>query len=92
MEIVSITQGVTYPTAVELPSKKKRLVNGTHKSSSGNSGSGKHTHRITIPGKMHAELMIEAQRQTEANRKMLVLDGTGKRRWVRLADWEKKAT
>lgn len=90
MEIIELGLQV-FPHAHELPNKNRRWVNGTNKSSSSNSGGGKHGDRMAIPGKMHAELQLAAQRQTEANRRMLVLNGTGKRRWVRIADWNHEA-
>jgi hypothetical protein len=86
MKIVSTTPGVTYPSAVELPNRGLRLQNGTHKSASQNGSAGKR-HRMLLPGKMSAELQKLAQDQTRANRMMLLIEG-GKRRWIRVADWE----
>ena len=85
MEVVSITPGVTYPTAVELPNKNHRFVNGSNKSSSGNSTS-KNKNRLVLPGKLLSELQKASQEQTKANQRVLVIDG-GKRRWVLLSDW-----
>jgi hypothetical protein len=87
MEIIEIVPGVTYPTAVELPCKNVQWMNGRNKSSPGGNSHPKKKNRMIIPGKMNAELQKAAQRQTAANRKILILVG-GKRRWVRMADWE----
>ena len=90
MEIVSITPGVTYTTAVELPNKNRQWTNGTHKSSSGNS-TNKKKNTMLIPGKLLSEIQKASQEATRANQRVLVLDGTGRRHWMRLADWEKAA-
>lgn len=87
MEIIEVVPGVQFPNAVELPNKNIRWVNGRNKSSPGGNSHPKKKNRMLIPGKMSAELQKISQQQTEANRTILVLDGTGKRHWVRLADW-----
>ena len=85
MKVIEVT-GSRYPTAVELPNKNRRWVNGTNKSAGGNSAP-KKRNKIFIPTKMAAELQTEAQARTKAGARMLVID-RGKKRWVRLSDWK----
>ena len=87
MEIVKLSGQPHYPDAHELPNKNRQWVNGRQKSSPSGNSHPKKKNRMIIPGKMSAELQKISQQQTAANRRVLVLDGTGKRHWVRLADW-----
>lgn len=86
MEIVELFGQPHYPDAHELPNKKRQWVNGRQKSSPSGNSAPKRKHRMLIPGKMSAELQKIDQEQTKANQRMLVIDG-GKRRWVRLSEW-----
>lgn len=81
MEIIALGPQV-FPHAHELPNKNRRWVNGRNKSSPSGNSAPKRKNRMTIPGKMNAELMKIAQEQTRRNRMTLVISG-GKRRWVR---------
>lgn len=93
MEVVHSTGG-PYPTAHELPNKKIEWTNGRNKSSpSGNSGNKKRKASRTQKGaglQLIADVMKAARQQTEDNRMILVIDGTGKKRWRRLKDYNAK--
>jgi hypothetical protein len=87
MEIVSITPEVTFPTAVELPNKNIRWVNGRNKSSPSGNSAPRRQNRMIIPGKMHAEILKESQVRTKENARVLVISG-GKRRWMKISEWK----
>lgn len=83
MEVLEVT-GTSYPTAVELPCKRERPVGGKQKSNAtGNAG----TRKKKMGTPPTPAMRKASQEATEANKTMLLVVG-GKRRFVRLADYE----
>ena len=88
MEVVEITPGVSFESAVSLPNDRQRPVNKSvgRKGSTGN-GTRKRA-RMTLPGKLAAELAKADQDITAANKRILVIDmAQGSRRFVKLSEY-----
>ena len=92
MKVKEIVPGQSYRTAVEIPlgQKYREVSNGTHKSGGNNSGSLKRKAGRVQKGaglQYLADTLKLARQQTENNKMMLVVDGTGKKHWRRVNEW-----
>lgn len=82
MEILEI-YSTSFPDAHELPNRNWRPAAGRNKSASANGTRQKKA--MVVPPALAAHRKA-SQEATAANKKMLVIGPTGKRRWVLLRD------
>jgi hypothetical protein len=86
MEVVEI-KDATFSTAREIPPGRVRpqAKSVGHKGMTGN-GQRKKTNKVSLPGKMAADLATADRNITEANKRMLVIDmAAGTRNFVKIA-------
>lgn len=78
---------------VELPLKPRQLhpvskKQGSKSSQSGVTGGKKHRVTNGVAASIRQQMVKESQAQTARNKKILVIDGTGKRRFMLLSEYE----
>lgn len=81
---ITETASTSFPDAHELPNRNARPVNGHHKASSSNAGS---ANKKAVPAAPQA-VRKRDQEITQENKMIMVIGPTGKRRFVRLADYQ----
>lgn len=86
IETVSITPGVSFGTAQEIPCSTARPATKQVGSKSSGNGVKRQKNVITVPGKLLGELQRADREITAANKKVMILVN-GKRRFVREADY-----
>jgi hypothetical protein len=87
----TVAPGATFENAHELPNGTIRPGGKQVSNKSGGNGVKKKTPRAWMPAKMEAELKKADLEATMANRRILVIEGDGRRHFVKLAEYQARS-